>query len=80
MPESKPAYEYSVRLEGLGCTDCIHKVTEALMELEGVVLVDTSLSHAWVHGHVDEKQLIQILEDLGYSAEIESVRPSEAGE
>ncbi|ODC03296.1 hypothetical protein BFW38_06785 [Terasakiispira papahanaumokuakeensis] len=58
-----------LQLSGLTCGGCVNKVTQALMEVEGVESVEVSQTAADIEGSASLEDLIDAVEDAGYEAE-----------
>ena len=60
-------------IEGMTCNHCVHSVTEALQEVEGVKSAKVSLEKgiAEIEGNASTKNLIAAVQEAGYHAEIE---------
>lgn len=59
-------------LSGLNCGHCIGSVKKALEGTEGVENVDVELTHAKVTASVSAEQLINVIKDAGFEAELAS--------
>ena len=61
-----------LKITGMHCAGCVASVENALRKVEGVeeAVVTLTLEKATVLGSVDPTQLIQSVDQTGYSAEI----------
>jgi len=61
-----------LKITGMHCAGCVASVENALRKVEGVeeAVVNLTLEKATVLGSVDPTQLIQSVDQTGYSAEI----------
>jgi len=62
--------ETVLTLDGLSCNGCVNSVTEALLMLDGVEMAEVTLYEAIVTGNVDEKVLIEAVEEAGFDAQV----------
>ena len=65
---------FEKKVGGMSCSHCVNAVTKALNETNGVLNVNVSLDTKTVKAEYDETQInetqiIEIIEDLGYSVE-----------
>ncbi|MEG1002832.1 heavy-metal-associated domain-containing protein [Clostridium sp.] len=61
--------KYNVKIEGMGCANCIGHVQEALEDCVEVKDFTVELGSAIVEGDVTESKLKDIIEDAGYDVE-----------
>ncbi|RGY59486.1 heavy-metal-associated domain-containing protein [Fusobacterium ulcerans] len=60
-----------IKIDGMGCQNCVAHVKEALENLDGVNLLDVKIGEASVdipEGY-DFKKIIEALDDAGYEVE-----------
>ena len=60
-----------IKIDGMGCQNCVAHVKEALENLDGVNLLDVKIGEASVdipEGY-DFKKIIDALDDAGYEVE-----------
>lgn len=60
-----------IKIDGMGCQNCVAHVKEALKNLDGVNLLDVKIGEASVdipEGY-DFKKIIEALDDAGYEVE-----------
>lgn len=60
----------TINVEGMSCGHCEQTVDEALRSVEGVTdaTVDREAERASVEGDADPDELVQAVEDAGYTA------------
>lgn len=78
--ESSPSaelYEVSLLIEGMSCSSCVAKITEALKFKPWVKSIDVNLlTHSallLVYGRLHTDEIVRAVTDLGYEASIERV-------
>ena len=60
-----------IKIDGMGCQNCVAHVKEALENLDGVDLLDVKIGEASVdipEGY-DFKKIVEALDDAGYEVE-----------
>jgi len=61
-------------VKGMTCDNCVQHVTKAIRELPGVrdVMVDLATNSARVEGDVDQRAIIEAVEEEGYEASVQA--------
>jgi copper chaperone len=76
MPQSTETPTTILKISGMSCQGCVRSVERGLSAHAGVVAVQVDLQagRATVQGDVDPAELVRVVDDLGYEAEVETPR------
>ena len=55
-----------LEIDGMSCSNCVRHVEAALLDVDGVVVLEVEVGRAVVDTEVDEDTLRDALEEVGY--------------
>ena len=55
-----------LEIDGMSCSNCVRHVEEALLDVDGVDVLEVEVGRAVVDTEVDEDTLRDALEEVGY--------------
>lgn len=58
--------KYLIRIEGMACGNCVKHVEEALERNSKIEKFDVEIGKAIVEGVISEKELKDLIEEVGY--------------